>query len=332
VAPVNAGTTQSSLPSVCPADSFYLSLNGADQSTGLSYQWQISTDNISWSDLVGSTLSTLYYNQPLQNYYRCGVTCSGQISYSTPVLVTMNPGTSCYCIPPFSTGCDILNKVVFNTLSNINSGCNGNANNYINYGDTGLATTTIIADSTYTITIASGTGSGIHGAGVWFDFDHNGDFQGSGEFFNISDSIPELSADFTTSVIIPNTAIGTTRMRVRYVYNNAVTQTSDCAPYSYGETEDYTVHISNNPLNVGEILADNISISPSPASDHLRISTVNIKGTMKYILFDCTGRQCFEIQINASAIDLNVESFSRGIYFLRIETMYGAITKKIVLN
>jgi hypothetical protein len=121
-------------------------------------------------------------------------------------------------------------------------------------------------------------------------------------------------------------------MRVRYVYNNAVTQTSDCASYGFGETEDYTVHISNNPISVQEILADNIRISPTPATDQLRISTGSINGMMKYILFDCTGRQCLEIQNNGSTTDLNVGSFSRGIYFLRIETVVGAITKKIVLD
>jgi len=325
-----AGTSVSDLNNVCSSDTFNLSLNGEDHLIGISFQWQSSPDSTNWTNILNDTTEFVSHGQLTDTYYRCAVTCSGQTSYSIPVLVAQGPPTNCYCVGAFTIGCDILDKVVFNTLSNINSGCNGNVNNYINYPDTGSATTTIYADSTYDLIIASGVGSGNHGAGLWFDFDHNGDFRGANEFFHISDSIPELSSDFLTSITIPSNAFGTTRMKVRYVYNNAVTQTSDCASYGYGETEDYSIYILNNIVNIDKVLSENVKVYPSPASNYLNISVGIVKGTIRISMFDQTGRLCYHSQTENTLSQINVSNFSSGIYFLKVETKEGIITKKVV--
>ena len=328
----NAGSAQSSMTVVCPLDTFNLSLVGEDQLIGLTFQWQSSPDTINWTDISGDTLETARHYQTTATYYRCAISCIAQTSYSNSILVNMNLAMNCYCSGTFTTGCDILDKVVFNTLSNINSGCNGNPDNYINYPDTGMATTNVVADSTYDLVIASGVGFGNHGAGVWFDFNHDGDFQDAGEFFHISDSIPESSGDFITSITLPSTSQGTTRMKVRYVYNNPVTQSSDCFVYGYGETEDYTIYIFNPTINVENLVAENINIYPSPATNQIKISTGQLKGLKKLSMYDQTGRLCYASQNNSSYSEINVSDFSRGIYFLKVETDKGAIAKKIVLN
>jgi hypothetical protein len=328
----NAGTAVSDINNVCSWDSLHLSLNGEDQLVGITFQWQSSTDNINWSDMAGDTMEFITLAQSSSSYYRCQLNCSGQNSYSAAVLVSQNAPQNCYCTGEFTFGCDVLDKVIFNTIYNVGSGCNGNTNNYILYPDTGAATTTIFADSIYDLIIASGTGSGNHGAGLWFDFDHNGDFQGANEFFHISDSIPELSSDFITSISIPSDAFGTTRMKVRYVYNNPVTQSSDCFSYSFGETEDYSVYIRNDAVNIEKISDADISVYPIPASQYLNISVGKIKGSIELTLMDQMGRICFQ-KHNANKISkLDISNFSSGIYFLKIESKDGVITKKVIVE
>ena len=330
--PPTAGSTGGNTDTVCSSTNVTLFLLGADTAIGISYQWQISTDNTTWSDISGATASTYYFSgQTITSYYRCNVTCSGQSSPSTSWAVIQNDPLACYCIPPFTIGCDALNKVAVNTLITDSTDCNGNPNNYILYPTTGNYTTTLGTGDYYAFTIASGLGSGNHSAGVWFDFNADGDFQDPGEFYHISDSIPELSGDVTIIIGIPNSALlGLTRMRVRYVYFNPVTQGSDCNSYSYGETEDYTVNIvlgtsiKENPLNA-------ISIHPVPAHDRIYIQSP-ILGAMSITLFDQTGRICKSIYSTTNSTEINTSEFAAGIYFVRFETEKNTITKKIVLN
>lgn len=330
--PVNAGTTTSYSASVCPNEEFWLFLSGDDQVTDLTYQWQVSPDAINWTDILGLTTNLELVSQTTASYYRCAITCSGQTAYSIYIFMPMSAPSSCYCIGDFADGCDILDKVVFNTLSNIGSGCNGNVSNYINYPDTGAATTTVYADSTYTLTIASGLGSGTHGAAAWFDFNHDGDFQDADEFFYISDIIPESSADFNINVTIPTTAFGTTRMRVRYIYNNLISVLSDCIDYGYGETEDYTIHVLNPSISVGELNSDNINIYPSPVTSLLNIHTGIQSGNINVNLYDGLGRFCLSKSIVHGDASLNVANLSRGMYFLRITNGKDSIVKKVVLD
>jgi hypothetical protein len=85
-----------------------------DASAGVTYQWQSSTDNASWSNIASATAST-YTTAALTTvgsiYYRCVVSCtSGAISNSTAVQFTVNNGTtsasaslSAICTPQVST-------------------------------------------------------------------------------------------------------------------------------------------------------------------------------------------------------------------------------------
>lgn len=332
-APPNAGTTVADLTSVCSTDSIHLSLSGADVASGLSYQWQNSPDGLSWSDILGATGATVTTAQSASTYYQCVLTCSGQPASSVPLQVVMNAPTSCYCTPAFSTGCDAIAKVAINTLYNESGGCNGNPNNYINYPDTGTATTSLEQGLTYTFTFASGPGSGSHGAGVWFDFDHNGDFQGPGEYFHLGDAIIESSPDTTISIQIPiGASLGATRMRVHYMFNTIVTVTSDCEDGGYGETEDYTVHIIL-PVGINEAILNSVSVYPSPATDQIRVNLGQLKGSSVISVVDLMGKTVFQNTVENQAISrFDCSSLTNGIYFVRVENSLGSITRKILVS
>lgn len=333
IAPPNAGTAVSDFPSVCPADSVRLSLSGADVAAGLTYQWQSSPNNTSWTDITGATNSSYKTVQSTSTYYRCNLTCSGQMASSVEVQVTMNGPTNCYCTPIYSSGCDAIAKVAINTLYNESLGCNGNPNYYIHYPDTGTATTSLEQGLAYTFTLASGPGSGTHGASVWFDFDQNGDFQGTGEYFHITDTIPEQSADFTANILIPPGAVlGSTRMRVRYIYNHIMDVTDDCSTTSFGETEDYTVHIIL-PVGINETILNQVSVYPSPVNSQLNIKLGQLKGTCVVSVLDIMGQTLLSSTVvNQPELKFDCTPFAGGIYFVRIENALGSVTKKIIVN
>lgn len=251
--PPTAGTTVATANPVCSGSSFTLSLAGGTSGSGQTYQWQSSSDGITYADINGATSPTYVASQTASTYYRCLVTCSTSAN-STPLFVTMNAPTQCYCVPTYSTACtslDFIDDFTFNTLSKLNSGCNGNANNYI-YDTT--VTTTVSTGSSYSISVHSGSAYG-QGFGVWIDYNQDGDFADTQEF--VFASPVSDTALFTGNVSIPLTALpGQTRLRVRAKYGATVTSAEPCSNMTYGETEDYRITITaggacTNPPTAG---------------------------------------------------------------------------------
>ncbi|WP_022822022.1 fibronectin type III domain-containing protein [Hymenobacter norwichensis] len=93
-APPTAGTALASAGSVCPGSSVVLTLQGATFGTGLTYQWQESTNGTTYTDISGATGFT--YTTPnltATRYYRARLTCSGQSATSTAAQVTVAQAT-----------------------------------------------------------------------------------------------------------------------------------------------------------------------------------------------------------------------------------------------
>ena len=92
------GNTISSAASTCPSASFQLSMSSTPAGAGISFQWQSSTDGLTWSNASGATNSVYITSQVTAHYYRCAVNCSnsGQSGTSNPVFVKSD-FTGCYC-------------------------------------------------------------------------------------------------------------------------------------------------------------------------------------------------------------------------------------------
>jgi hypothetical protein len=79
---------------------------------------------------------------------------------------------------------------------------------------------------------------------VFIDWNNDKDFDDAGELVATSASISATAA-FTASVSVPATAsLGATRMRVVCTEASAASGVTACGTYSYGETEDYSINIS----------------------------------------------------------------------------------------
>lgn len=85
------GTTVSSHTMVCPGSPFSLSVNGLPLQNGLTYQWQSSPDNVTWTNVSNATGETLNTSQTAVTWYRMMITCTNgnQSAASVPVQVPM---------------------------------------------------------------------------------------------------------------------------------------------------------------------------------------------------------------------------------------------------
>ncbi|WNM20216.1 GEVED domain-containing protein [Flavobacterium capsici] len=203
--------------------------------------------------VTGLTNGTQYF---FKIFTRFGSTWSSGIEVSqTPTVIYCTPSGSLDCV----TYNDYIANVTINTLNNSSTCASGS---YINYPANGTQTTTLTAGTSYNLTLTSGTGTGSHGAGVWFDFNNNGLFTDSGEFFLISNSISGSATTAPISILVPSGAfIGNIRMRVRYGYGVTVASTMSCSMSgTEGETEDYTITISQPLPSYTAVASSNWSL------------------------------------------------------------------------
>jgi hypothetical protein len=252
----------------------------------------IDTDSNNTFSTSGLSSSTLYYIYvfPYNNS-----SCTGGPIFKTtsPLFGSATTLVATYCIPTGNLNCassDYISKVVFNALSNTSTCGTGG---YTNYSASGFQTTSLTKGTTYNFTLNVGAGTGTHGAGVWIDFNQNGDFSDPGEFFLISNGIAPSSTTAIAIAIPTGANTGTTRMRVRYGYSATVSASSSCTMAgTYGETEDYTVTLANAPacaapsnsatvLNLtptGNAIAGSFTFA-SPAADNYLV-VINTSGTV----------------------------------------------------
>jgi hypothetical protein len=217
------------------------SLSGANVATGLTANIIVTTAG------TGSFITSALANEGATtitiNNLASGSTgmCSNAISSNNSSVVAVNT----YCTPSGNQTCssnDYIKNVTFNTINNSTTCATGG---YTHFAASGSTTTSVLQGTSYTLSFSVGSGSGTHGAGVWVDFNQDGDFADDGEFFLIGNSINQNSTT-TVSIVIPETALlGLTRMRIRYADGITVTSAMSCImDGSYGETEDYDITIN----------------------------------------------------------------------------------------
>ena len=133
-----AGTAQVMPNPVCPNADFTLSLDGTPAESGITYQWQISGDGITYTDIPGANASFLTTSQTASNYYQAIVTCtnSGLSSTSSPVHVIS---------PSLISGTFTINQNAATGVGNFASFAD--AINYLSCGINGPVTFNVVTGS-----------------------------------------------------------------------------------------------------------------------------------------------------------------------------------------
>ncbi|MGJ8666913.1 MAG: T9SS type A sorting domain-containing protein [Patiriisocius sp.] len=75
-----------------------------------------------------------------------------------------------------------------------------------------------------------------------------------------------------------------------------------------------------------------LAIFPNPAKDLLNISMPNLESNATITIYSIQGKQLFSEILNtrATAKNIDVASLQSGVYFIKIETQNGSLTKKFV--
>lgn len=230
------GATVSNIDSNTSGTPLYLYLENETPGNNVSYQWQSSysgTDT-SFTNITSAPSAAGYTTTVSSNiYYRCLVTCGGMTTASTPVLINV-----ALCKPRYANSCSeyYINSFSLNTLSNLNSGCSAEADNYQDYPSSNpLYTTTLKIGSAYDMNIQV-VGNFSKFLGVWIDYNDNGIYEQS-EYTN-----GLTTNGYDPRLIVPSTAKpGQHRLRVRLISANTDTIMDPCNYATSGETEDYTI-------------------------------------------------------------------------------------------
>jgi photosystem II stability/assembly factor-like uncharacterized protein len=156
-------------------------------------------------------------------------------------------------------GSDVENKVDYISASTLQTYCaaSGGGDEYISgvqigsinnsgtaadgYSDYTSMATGITINQSNDITLTYGVGYSDDDLGIWIDWNQDGDFDDAGENAVCTVGLTNLTE--TYSFTVPTDALlGSTTMRIRLKYYDADCG-SPCGATTYGEVEDYKVHI-----------------------------------------------------------------------------------------
>lgn len=243
------GATLSSAPSVCANEQFTLSIANYQFNTGITYQWQTSADNVSYSDIIGATSASRVQSQTQARWYRCRVTCSnsGLSTNSDAIQINMNPFYVCYCSSnPANPEDTKIDSVKIGTL--IAGSSPTECETYTN--NTALSA---LVDKTAPVTIHIDNGSCSNQfyeayVAVYIDYNHNQAYDPNELVYSYGPTIDLHSVPdgvFNIPGLVP---LGLTGMRVIIAESPAVP--GACGTYDWGETEDYVLNIVDQPVCV----------------------------------------------------------------------------------
>ncbi len=244
-------------------------------SSGLTYDWQYSTDGgITWTSTGAGDIKVFTMDGPhgteFQIRYAVSCTSSGWTGYSNVNTFTID---NTNCVPPDSNfGCysENITSVTLLTLSDPDQTCTPQ------YEDrTGSQNAKPELKREMPISMSVGVGNGVIEVGVWIDSDGDGAFENA-EFTDLGSGNEET---VTGNITIPaGTYAGDVKMRVRTKYDWEAFDADDaCAQVDYGTTRDYTVTI----MKVNDDCAGAISISSDPITDFIDPGTQYMSYTSK---------------------------------------------------
>lgn len=246
------GTTLLTPNSGTQGSGFTGSVSGSTSgASGLTYQWESGpTASGPWTSVTGATNITHTFTAPYTNgstYYRRKITCSGNDSWSTPVVFTTN------CTPSHTNGNCSGVDCRYVGISNVNLGSINNTTSYSSapaYNYYSSQTTDVSEGIPYSISVRySDAGSPVNPGKIaaWIDWNGDGEFNGANEYLGTLNATANNQVVTFNFNVPSGTSIGTKRLRIRSALggsgNEDFLATDACTVKVYGETEDYNVNV-----------------------------------------------------------------------------------------
>ena len=101
------------------------------------------------------------------------------------------------------------------------------------------------------------------------------------------------------------------------------------AAYQNSEWHDYFTTIIDDCNNVPELDEKMANVYPNPTSGTLHIEAENIETISVYNLL---GEKLYEVSANGNHFEYDFSPQKAGVYFIRIQTDKGIVTKRVVVN
>jgi hypothetical protein len=263
------------------------------------------------------------------------------------VAQTTNPSPYCQAGFDDETGDHhYISRVKLGTLDNNSGTTQFAAPHYVFYNNVTAPNIATGSNQTLTITHGATQNSGFaHFMGVWIDFNHNNSFEISERVFHARYDDEEIDADpLITNFTVPvNAAAGQTRMRViimaddQFTWMDGATDLTPCTAYDggsydWGETEDYTVNITNGTASIGELDDQAVSMSPNPVSDLLSIA-MPTEANPEITVTDLVGKTyAVSHSTRENKVLVDFSELPSGIYFVSVRNNGQSSTQKIVKN
>lgn len=103
-----------------------------------------------------------------------------------------------------------------------------------------------------------------------------------------------------------------------------------------GGSELYVSAIDNllsaPTVNPGQTVLNDILLYPNPGNDKVTLSTTNNTAIKAVAVYDLSGKKVLERAGGDTKINVSVGSLSKGIYLVKVKTITGTITKKLIRN
>lgn len=304
---------------------FTLSIINDSTDSDLVYQWQSTSDlSIPFQDILNGTDNTLTTTQQFGTYYRRSVSCvnsGGIVAFSPGFYVG---GGDCLCNPSVTFNNNAgISSVVFETINNQST----TENSYSNFA--GVETSVQLESSTG-LDVKVNTVNGALTTKAWFDWNRNQIFEES-EGFDLGTSASageNISSGAIANVIVPsNLLLGAVKMRIRTAKLQEGEILTPCGNFDSGETEDYTVVLTEN-LGLGSHLE--ISNSIVVISDYNEISVRSTMDPIESIkVYDLRGRLLHNrMGVNDNQTSISLNAIAAQLLIVEIKTASGTIVNR----
>jgi len=166
---------------------------------------------------------------------------------------------------------------------------------------------------------------------IWIDFNGDGDFDDTGEtvFTANNKKGPAIG-----TISIPSGLSGITRMRISMRTGSSP---APCDDNFGGEVEDYDVDIIAGGIIGGlqfeQDIDDSelvINIFPNPVKDILTIHTGKVPEESTIRIFNIFGKEMIWQSVTSDNTELDLSSFTKGVYFMIFRDQSQQIMKKFV--
>lgn len=170
---------------------------------------------------------------------------------------------------------------------------------------------------------------------VWIDFNKDGDFLDSGE--NVL-TASNKRGPFSSSITIPATASGSTRMRIS-MRSGAIPQ--PCDGNFIGEVEDYNIILGSPGLRAYSLTNSNVSIVnnngtlriyPNPVSQNLTIQVDELQDQNELAIYSMEGKLVRKERLTSDRTMIDVSKWEKGIYLIRFNGGGLIVNRKFVKN